>query len=385
MPQLVRKRAILAKIETTYGTDSVPTGSADAVLVKNMSITPLSSTVVGRDLIRPFMGEFDQLTANAHVQIQFEVELAGAGTAGAAAPYGALLRACGLSQTLLASALTGTAQAGGANTITLAAGASSVDGVYNGLLVSITGGTGSGQTGNIIAYNGTTKVATVAANWTTPPNATSTYSVGAGATYRPVSGAFESVTIYHNIDGVNHSLTGCRGTVEFSIQANAIPVMRFNMAGIYNTPTDTVLPTPNYAGYQTPLIANNTNTSGFRFFGVTNFVLQNFSLNVNNSVDYRELIGNRYVQLTDRRSNGEVTVEAESMATLNPFTTALNTATGLVSITHGTAAGNRIKIDAPRIDISQPSYEENNGVNMLRCAYVALPTSGNDEFVLAVY
>lgn len=72
---------------------------------------------------------------------------------------------------------TGTAQAGSAVSITLAAGASAVDGAYNNMVTHITGGTGAGQARTVSAYNGTTKVATVSVAWTTNPAATSTYSV----------------------------------------------------------------------------------------------------------------------------------------------------------------------------------------------------------------
>lgn len=71
----------------------------------------------------------------------------------------------------------GTAQAGAAGTITLASGASSTDDLYKGQLVKIYGATGAGQTRTITAYNGTTKVATVAWNWITNPDATSTYAI----------------------------------------------------------------------------------------------------------------------------------------------------------------------------------------------------------------
>lgn len=72
----------------------------------------------------------------------------------------------------------GTAQAGGANTITLSAYASAVDNYYNGYIIELAGGTGSGQARKITAYNGTTKVATVDADWGTQPDGTSTYQVG---------------------------------------------------------------------------------------------------------------------------------------------------------------------------------------------------------------
>jgi hypothetical protein len=75
------------------------------------------------------------------------------------------------------TAVTGTAQAGAASTITLAAGASATDDEYNNLYILITGGTGSGQTRLITDYVGSTKIATVDSAWDAQPDATSTYSI----------------------------------------------------------------------------------------------------------------------------------------------------------------------------------------------------------------
>jgi hypothetical protein len=103
MALLTRKRLILAKTETTEGTDSVPTGTTNAVLVRNLDIVPMQSDVVSRDLIRPYLGNYEQLLANTRVEVTFEVELAGSGAAGTAPNYGALLKACGLSETVVAT------------------------------------------------------------------------------------------------------------------------------------------------------------------------------------------------------------------------------------------------------------------------------------------
>ena len=75
------------------------------------------------------------------------------------------------------TAETGTAQAGAASAITLAAGASAVDDTFNNQIIEITGGTGSGQFNKITDYVGASKVATVENAWTTTPDATSTYSI----------------------------------------------------------------------------------------------------------------------------------------------------------------------------------------------------------------
>lgn len=70
----------------------------------------------------------------------------------------------------------GTAQAGAATTITLAAGASAVNDYYKNDGVYILSGTGAGQFRFISGYVGATKVATVA-TWGTNPDGTSVYTL----------------------------------------------------------------------------------------------------------------------------------------------------------------------------------------------------------------
>ena len=77
---------------------------------------------------------------------------------------------------------TGTAQAGGADTITLKSATSySSDDDPNGMFITLTSGTGSGQTRHIEDYVASTKVATVYPVWDTQPDATTGYKVEAFA------------------------------------------------------------------------------------------------------------------------------------------------------------------------------------------------------------
>jgi hypothetical protein len=97
---LSRKQVVLAKIETTYGTDAVPTVAANAILLTDLTITPLQSEYVDRDLIRPYLGSSEQLPSAVRSQVSFSVELAGSGAAGTAPKWGPLLRACGFAETI---------------------------------------------------------------------------------------------------------------------------------------------------------------------------------------------------------------------------------------------------------------------------------------------
>ena len=308
MPLLTRKRLILLESEATYGTDPTPTG-VDAILVRDLSITPLQSDTVGRDLVRPYLGASEQLLANTRVQCTFSVELAGSGTAGTAPRYGKALLACGLSETIVA----------------------------------------------------TTSV-----------------------TYAPVSSSFGSATIYYNIDGVLHKVTGARGTFTINGTVGQIPTIDFTFTGIYNTPTDTALPAVTYGDQATPVIFKQGNTTDFQLLSYAG-CLQSVSFDIGNSLVYRELVGcTKQVLLTDRAATGSVTLEAVTMATKNYFTAALTDASlGNLLFQHGQTAGNIIDFASTRIDIGDVSYGDQDGIHMLTIPYTAVPsTSGNDEFSL---
>ena len=103
MHKLHRKRSILAKAESSYGSDPTPTGSANYVQVIDLNIEPIVSDEVSRDLIRPYMGNYEVIPANTRVNVTFDVEMAGSGSAGTAPKYGAILKACGLSETVVSS------------------------------------------------------------------------------------------------------------------------------------------------------------------------------------------------------------------------------------------------------------------------------------------
>lgn len=90
---------------------------------------------------------------------------------------GSVLAGVGLSTLESLVLQSGTAQAGGASTITLAAGASATNDLYKGEVVKVYSGTGAGQARAISGYVGATKVATVSRPWATNPDNTSLYAL----------------------------------------------------------------------------------------------------------------------------------------------------------------------------------------------------------------
>lgn len=309
MPLLARKRIITAKIETTYGTDSAPIG-ANAILVRNLNMTPQDSDFASRDVIRPYLGNSEQLPAGIRAMLEFEVEMQGSGAAGTAPGYGPLLRACGFSETV---------------------------------------------------------------------------SAGVSVTYAPVSTTFESASIYFNVDGVLHKLTGARGTVSLGLNVKQIPVYKFAMTGIYNTVTDTAAVTPVYTTFKTPLPVTNVNTTPFTLHGFA-AVMSELSIDLGNEIVHRTLVGgSEAVLLTDRKPAGSITIEATTIAQKDWFTIAKNSTLGALDITHGTAAGFKVQITAPNVQLTKPTYSELDNIQMLQMGLNFIPgSSGNDELTIVV-
>jgi hypothetical protein len=306
MPLLSRRQLLLAELEVTYGTDPTPTAGSNAILVRNIEVTPLEAETVSRELIRPYLGQSEQLLAQTRVLINFEVELAGSGTAGTAPAYGPLLRACSFTETV---------------------------------------------------------------------------SAGVSVTYEPNSDASpKSVTIYFNNDGVLHKATGCRGTFSLNCTVGEIPTIAFEFTGIYNAPTASAISAPTYANQADPVVFKQGNTTGFQVFSYAG-CLQSFSLELANEIVYRELVGcTKEVLITNRAPAGEVMIEAVPVGTHNFFTDATGNSTGNLTFQHGQTAGNIVTFTAGQIDLGNPSYSDEDGIQMLTLPYIATPTdSGNDE------
>jgi hypothetical protein len=383
MSLLTRIRAILSKIETTYGVDPTPTAGADALLMSNLTVSPMEMTLTQRQNIKAYMGNNPNVIAASYQKVSFDIEMAGSGTAGTAPAYDELLRACALSATTLAAPVTGTLTAGSATSATLPASASTVDGAYAGMTVYVTGGTGSGTSAVIASYVGSTKAATFTSTLGTPLDATSVISIPAQVVYRPVSTNLESVAFYVFVDKVRHLMLGARGTVAMKASAQGIPMFSFTFTGLFTTPTDSSAPAVTLTQYAAPLAINNVNTTGINISGYSAAVVSDFSFDLANAIAFRSLPGGtENVVLSDRKPVGSVTFEATTVAAKDWWTMMRNVVLGPFSVTHGTVAGNKVKIDAPQQQLDSPSYGDKDGITMITCKQTFNPQNGNDELTI---
>ena len=384
MPEiLARKTVLLAKIQPTPTTDSIPTGAANAILTSGLTMPDMQSTLVKRNLDRPTLGGEPQVHFGVHNDISFGVEIAGAGVAGVAPNYGPLLRACGRAEIILAAPEADTAQAGAASSITLAVGASTVDDAYQYLQIRTLTGTGAGQTAYCKSYIGTTKVLEIFGTWDTNPDATTTYSIDAQVAYVPVSTGFEMLSLYPSVDGQRHPMTDVRGnfSMKFATAENAM--FNFTMKGLWVDPTSVADPVPDWSCFAEPLAVGNGNGT-FKLHGAA-YNMSSLDLDLGNQFPYRNVVGQEAVRITDRDSTGSLVIDAPDLATKNFFTTAKANTLGAIEKIHGIAPGNTVVAYTPFAQLLQPKYGNADDLSTLEMGLAITPSdAGNDEMIIIV-
>ena len=76
---LVNREVILAKIEGSYGVDSVPVEGTDAMLVENISWSNEGLRMNERPAVRANIGMLQQVYGGRLMTFTFDVEMKGAG------------------------------------------------------------------------------------------------------------------------------------------------------------------------------------------------------------------------------------------------------------------------------------------------------------------
>lgn len=98
----ISNEVLLAKTETTYGTDPTPSASTNAILVRSVSMRSEGLRMNDRGAVRGGLGKLQAIYGGMLKAISFECEIKGSGTAGTAPEVGPLIEACGLDEAVVA-------------------------------------------------------------------------------------------------------------------------------------------------------------------------------------------------------------------------------------------------------------------------------------------
>jgi hypothetical protein len=306
-PRFWDKKAVILKAETSYGTDAVPTGAANYIEARNVSLTSIDIESAERNIILPTMGSSGKINASLWAKLSFEFALAGSGAAGTAPKWAPAVMGCGFAETVVAAT---------------------------------------------------------------------------SATYNLVSSGFSSLTAYLNIDGVVYKFVGARGELKCSLSAKGIPMATVELQSVYATPVAGAMPALTKTGWAVEEAVNAVNTSYLTVNGV-NLAFSALEFSTGNQISRIDLPGpQREVAIVDRSPQASATVLAPDLATFNPYTLAEQNTAILISNTHGSAAGKKVKADL-KGKIVGIGEDQVDGLLAYRLSFSLEPVAGNDEITLA--
>ena len=384
---LIRNSFLLAKTETAYGTLASSIGASDAVKITSLEVNPLTGTRVERNLIKGFLGADRQPLTNEHVAVTVTFEWGGSGVAATAPRFSPLLLAAGMN--LAASAeITGTATAGGANTITLAdlGGSNPATDAYVGFPIEITSGANSGDKGVIVAHNGTTRDVTVVASTASFTGGAVNYKIPALSLYQPIStfGNGSSCTLVAVKDQNVHRIEGFRGSPALNSPLNSYGTFTITGIGKYVTPTAKSAESFTYGAQAEPVPVTPRHTKALRFQGYGPCT-EGFTFDWGLTTSFRSLINcEPHARITDRPNpNGTLTIENPAVAAKDYFTAAADNSgasDGPFVVQQGTVATQSSIFFCPKAAISGDlSFSDSDGIDMLQIPFTALPKTQNDE------
>ncbi len=204
------------------------------------------------------------------------------------------------------------------------------------------------------------------------------------AVYSPVSTAFETVTIYVNRDGRLGKLTGCVGNVVIDMAAKRIPHFRFRFLGKYVAISDSALPaSPDYTDFQIPKASIPAWTGTLTVDGFAAKVSA-ISVDMQNELSHALWMNQETLGITDRKPRGSITVQAVPVATKDYFAMIRNTTLAAFTVTHGTVAGNKVTVDAPKMQLADHAEAEFENTMADQFTTTLNPDNGNDEVVITV-
>lgn len=102
-PRKWKSKAVYLKAETTYATDAAPTGIANWMEARNVSLTSFDAETVDRNIDQPFLGVGGKLITSVWSKLSFDIALVGGGAAGVAPKWGPAMLPAAFAETIVAS------------------------------------------------------------------------------------------------------------------------------------------------------------------------------------------------------------------------------------------------------------------------------------------
>lgn len=211
--------------------------------------------------------------------------------------------------------------------------------------------------------------------------------------YMPASTGLKMLTQYYYDDGALHKLIDSMGNCTLSAKVGERPMLRFEWVGLDGG----IAVAPNATGVFTPwkkpvamtkanvidITLGGTYAAG-ALSGGTLYNSTGLELNFGNVVNFSAMLSTETVDISDRQSTATIELELTAVQEVALMAAVKANETQSLGFTIGTAAGNKVLIFAPAVQLTNPRKSELNGKRLIGFDLRLVPVNGNDEWRIVV-
>jgi hypothetical protein len=204
-------------------------------------------------------------------------------------------------------------------------------------------------------------------------------------TYKPASTGLLGATEYYYVDGKLYKILGGKAEIEFAFDAGGPLVATLKRTGLYQAPTDAAVPTIVSSSYGTaiPPVADNVALS---IAGFSAGIIRSFKMSTGNQIAQRANAnaagGLATHRIRTRKITFEIVLEDELVATKDFENLQLTNAVNALSFTIGATQYNKATWSAPNARIEDVAKSDDSGTQLIKLSgglYDSVPAA-NDSF-----
>lgn len=207
-------------------------------------------------------------------------------------------------------------------------------------------------------------------------------------TYNPRSDSIESATMYlFPGKEMRHKMTGAYANLNFDIAAGQYAMINVDAKGIYNEPTDTAATTPTYATAVPQMVESISLAFGAVTSQVVRNLSINMNNEIPERADVNSAEGFKGLRIAARKPEVTFRIEKMLAATWNIYNALDSGTTYSTTFTIGSVAGKKILVTIPKLTLTSIKESDDNGLVMLDVTGLCARNSdaGDDELTFKFF
>lgn len=198
----------------------------------------------------------------------------------------------------------------------------------------------------------------------------------------PVSSGEEAATLYAFEDGILRKMVFGRGSMKWSWAEDKVPRCSVAMMGLYSTPIDQGMAVPTFPALQKPVGFGKANT--VVMLGALSLKAKSVNIDGGRSWAYRRLSGVEDIVPVNNLPTAEIRFEMPTVAQKSVYGELETTLDQALSIAHGTVAGNKFTVGAPRAQLVDLSEEKDRGRIFVTAKVELLPSAAGVPYTITL-